>query len=133
MPRSTPPVGAGGKRPLDLQPQQCVSHVRGRHQSDTIVWIATGFRSEHRAAIDWLNERTDENTRFFGVEIQVVRIGGSLPAPAFKLVAQPNDWGKHKASTASSETSETAVGELGDQRGGRTQVGANHAWTHRPR
>jgi len=60
----------------------------------TIVWIATGFRSEHRAAIDWLNERTDENTRFFGVEIQVVRIGDSVPAPAFKLVAQPNDWGK---------------------------------------
>jgi hypothetical protein len=34
-----------------------------------IVWIATGFREEHRAALDWLNSRTDENTRFFGVEI----------------------------------------------------------------
>lgn len=72
----------------------------------TIVWIATGFRSEHRAAIDWLNERTDENTRFFGVEIQVVRIGDSLPAPAFKLVAQPNDWGKQvKAATSPGEGS----------------------------
>lgn len=68
----------------------------------TIVWITTGFRPEHRAAIDWLNERTDEDTRFFGVEIQVVRIGDSPPAPAFKLIAQPNDWEKQvkSASTA---------------------------------
>jgi hypothetical protein len=74
----------------------------------TIVWVATGFRAEHRAALDWLNDRTDENTRFFGVEIHVVRIGESEPAPAFKLVAQPNDWGKQvrAATVASSETSD---------------------------
>jgi len=30
----------------------------------TIVWIATGFRPEHRAALDWLNVHTDEDTRF---------------------------------------------------------------------
>jgi hypothetical protein len=60
----------------------------------TIVWIATSFREEHRAAIDWLNERTDEDTRFFGIEIDVVRIGDSPPAPNFRLVAKPNDWGK---------------------------------------
>lgn len=66
----------------------------------TIVWIATRFRPEHRAALDWLNERTNEDTRFFGVEIEVVRIGDSAPAPAFRLVAQPNDWGKQvKAAT----------------------------------
>ena len=58
----------------------------------TIVWVVTSFRPEHRAAIDWLNERTDEDTRSVGVEIQVVRIGTSAPAPAFKLIAQPNDW-----------------------------------------
>ena len=71
----------------------------------TIVWISTGFRSEHRAAIDWLNDRTNEDTRFFGVEIGVVRIGESMPAPAFKLVAQPNDWGKQvKAATSGSSS-----------------------------
>lgn len=85
---------------------QILTYAAGTNPT-TIVWIATGFRSEHRAAIDWLNERTDENTRFFGVEIQVVRIGDSLPAPAFKLVAQPNDWGKQvKASTAAGESTE---------------------------
>jgi len=66
----------------------------------TIVWVATGFRPEHRAALDWLNERTSEDTRFFGVEIEVVRIGESAPAPAFKLIAQPNDWGKQVKAAA---------------------------------
>jgi hypothetical protein len=60
----------------------------------TIVWIAPSFRPEHRAALDWLNSRTDEATRFFGVQIGVVRIGSSEPAPLFRLIAQPNDWEK---------------------------------------
>lgn len=60
----------------------------------TIVWVAAQFRAEHRAAVDWLNARTDENTRFFAVELGVVRIGASDPAPLFKLIAQPNDWEK---------------------------------------
>ncbi|GAB3263697.1 hypothetical protein GCM10027448_38980 [Nocardioides dilutus] len=73
----------------------------------TIVWIATGFRPEHRAALDWLNERTDDHTRFFGVQIEVVRIGESEPAPAFRLVAQPNDWEKsvRKTTAAAGEVS----------------------------
>jgi hypothetical protein len=75
----------------------------------TIVWVATGFRPEHREAIAWLNDRTDERTRFFAVQIEVIRIGDSQPAPAFKLVEQPNDWAKQvKAATAnpSGEVSE---------------------------
>lgn len=73
----------------------------------TIVWITTGFRPEHRAALDWLNEHTDPSTRFFGVEIEVVQIGNSVPAPNFKLVAQPNDWGKQvKAATGAGAVTE---------------------------
>ncbi len=70
----------------------------------TIVWVAAAFRSEHRSALDWLNARTDEGTRFFGVELGLVRIGDSAPAPAFKLVAQPNDWQKTvRAATTQSD------------------------------
>lgn len=58
----------------------------------TIVWIAPDFRDEHRQALDWLNEHTDEDTHFFGVQLRVVRIGSSPPAPLFELVANPNDW-----------------------------------------
>ena len=70
----------------------------------TIVWVAASFRAEHRAAIDWLNARTDEETRFFAVELGVVRIGQSDPAPSFRLVAQPNDWEKTvRAATSQAE------------------------------
>lgn len=66
----------------------------GGTNPQTIVWCAPSFRDEHRAALDWLNEVTDENTRFFGVEVSAVRIDDSRPAPMFRLVAQPNDWAK---------------------------------------
>lgn len=59
-----------------------------------VVWCAPRFRDEHRAALDWLNDRTDESTRFFGIEVGAVRIGDSQPAPLFKLIAEPNDWAK---------------------------------------
>jgi len=73
-----------------------------------IVWIAESFRSEHRAALDWLNERTDENTRFFAVEIGAVQIGNSPLAPLFTVVVEPNDWQKTvRSSTSVSIRSET--------------------------
>jgi hypothetical protein len=68
-----------------------------------IVWITRTFRDEHRAALDWLNLRTDADTRFFGVGISAVRIGDSLPAPLFQVVAKPNDWGKSIRARASQE------------------------------
>ncbi|WP_170037561.1 DUF4268 domain-containing protein [Georgenia soli] len=72
----------------------------------TIVWCAAAFRDEHRAALDWLNEHTEEGVRFFGVEIAAVRIGDSPPAPLFRLVAQPNDWTKrvHTENAAAAGT-----------------------------
>lgn len=66
----------------------------GGTNPQTIVWCAPAFTEPHRAAIDWLNEHTDEDTRFFAVEVAAVRIDDSRPAPMFKLVAQPNDWAK---------------------------------------
>lgn len=79
----------------------------GGTDPQTIVWCAPSFRDEHRAALDWLNERTDENTRFFGVEIAAVRIDDSRPAPLFTVVAQPNEWTKQvHAETSATPTSE---------------------------
>lgn len=65
-----------------------------------IVWVAPAFREEHRAAMEWLNERTDSNTRFFAVQVDVVRIGDSEPAPLLTLVVRPNDWGKAVKASA---------------------------------
>lgn len=60
----------------------------------TIVWIAERFTDEHRAALDWLNEITNERVSFFGLEIELWRIGESSIAPKFNVVSKPNDWTK---------------------------------------
>lgn len=70
-----------------------------------IVWVAPSFRPEHRKALEWLNERTDEETRFFAVKIEVVSIGDSSPAPLLSLVVQPNDWGKIVRRTTGRQSS----------------------------
>ena len=41
----------------------------------TIVWIAARFIEEHRSTLDWLNRITDESFRFFGLEVELWRIG----------------------------------------------------------
>lgn len=58
----------------------------------TIVWIAARFTDEHRAALDWLNRATGEDLNFFGLEVEVWKIGDSPLAPKFNVVSQPNDW-----------------------------------------
>jgi hypothetical protein len=60
----------------------------------SLVWIAERFTDEHRAALDWLNEITDDSFRAFGLEVELWRIGDSPPAPKFNVVAQPNEWAK---------------------------------------
>ena len=77
----------------------------------TVVWVAERFTEEHRAALDWLNERTAERINFFGLEIELWRIGESPVAPKFNVISQPNDWTRTVAETArqfqSGELSET--------------------------
>jgi hypothetical protein len=63
-------------------------------EAAVVVWLTKTFRPEHRRALDWLNERTDDQVHFFGVELELVRIATSPLAPVFRVVAQPNDWQK---------------------------------------
>lgn len=58
----------------------------------TIIWIAEKFTEEHRATLDWLNEITDSHINFFGLEIELWKIGNSPIAPKFNIVSKPNDW-----------------------------------------
>lgn len=74
----------------------------------TIVWIAQHFTDEHRAALDWLNEHTDEQINLFGLEVELWRIGESPIAPKFNVISQPNDWSRtiQQAASSSHEVSE---------------------------
>jgi hypothetical protein len=72
---------------------QVLTYAAGTDAS-TIVWIATSFREEHRQALDWLNQGTGDDAHFFGLELAVVRIGDSVPAPLFRVVSEPNEWQK---------------------------------------
>lgn len=76
---------------------QILTYAAG-HEAGTIVWIAKEFRDEHRAALDYLNGRTGEDTQFFGVVVEVWKIDDSRPAPNFDLVATPNEWRKESVS-----------------------------------
>lgn len=70
-----------------------ITYASGRN-AEIIIWIVKRARDEHRRAIDWLNENTDENIGFFLIEIELWQIEGSLPAPKFNVVIRPNDWAK---------------------------------------
>ena len=68
----------------------------------TIVWIADRFTEEHRSALDWLNEITNDRFNFFGLEIELWRIGSSPIAPKLNVVCKPNDWSRTVTGATSS-------------------------------
>ena len=74
----------------------------------TIVWIAQRFTEDHRAALDWLNEHTDDKINLFGLEIELWRIGDSPLAPKFNIISKPNDWSRtvQQAASGGGEVSE---------------------------
>lgn len=109
----------------------------------TIVWIAERFTEEHRAALDWLNERTDEKINLFGLEIELWRIGDSPIAPKFNIISQPNEWSRTVQQAASGEVSEhrqlqlrfwTAFKQYLERKGSavRCQKPAPQHWSNHP-
>lgn len=75
------------------------------HDASAAVWVAPDFRDEHRQALDWLNQRTDTGTEFFGVVVEALQIDDSRPAPNLRLVASPNDWRKTNVAAGTSSPS----------------------------
>ena len=118
---------------------QLLTYAAGS-QAALVVWVAPRFRDEHRQALDWLNTHTSEDIDFFGVELELLTIDGSLPAPHFKLVAQPNAWAKAtREATAAQPTErvlryqkffEAAIVEFKKQRPGVTSASrvGPHNW-----
>ena len=70
-----------------------ITYASGK-SADIVIWVVKSAREEHRAAIEWLNNHTDENISFFLVEIKLYQIGSSDIAVKFEVVEKPNDWTK---------------------------------------
>lgn len=70
-----------------------------------VIWVSEVVRDEHRQALEWLNQRTDTETQFFAVVVEVLRIDESKPAFNFKPIVFPNEWQKSKRQRISSPVS----------------------------
>jgi len=79
-------------------------------KAEIIIWVSQEVTEEHRSAIDWLNNNTNDKLEFYAVEANIIKIDNSKPALNFKLKAFPNEWTKSSGNTPTTATTET--GEL---------------------
>lgn len=83
------------------------------YDAKVIIWVVKDVREEHRQAIDWLNERTDEDTEFYLVRIELWQIENSPYAPKFEIISKPNGWTKTvRSSSESKELTKTKIRQL---------------------
>ena len=81
-----------------------ITYASGK-DADVVIWVVKHAREEHKAAVEWLNNHTDDKIGFFLCEIKLFQIGDSDIAPSFTVVERPNDWTKEiKKTTATNPT-----------------------------
>lgn len=71
-----------------------ITYASGKN-ANIIIWIAETARDEHRSAVQWLNEHTDDDISVFLITVKLVQIDDSKPAPIFEIIESPNGW--HRA------------------------------------
>ena len=73
-----------------------------------VIWVAETIRDEHRQALEWLNRRTDIETHFFALVVEVFQVDNSRPAFKFKPVVSPNEWQRATREAAERQESPRA-------------------------
>ena len=56
----------------------------------TVIWVASEMADAHWQAMHWLNQQQGA-AKFYGVVVELLKIGASKPAPYFKVVVAPGD------------------------------------------
>jgi len=80
------------------------------HDAEIVIWVVKDVRDEHKQAIDWLNDHTDEKLNFFAIKMELWQIGNSDYAPKFEIISKPNSWAKAiKTSQKKGEYSDTKL------------------------
>lgn len=83
------------------------------YDAKIIIWITKDFRDEHKNAVEWLNEHTDEEINFFLIQVELWQIDGSNPAPKFDIITRPNEWAKTiKQNSSNGELTKTKLLQL---------------------
>lgn len=80
-----------------------------------IIWIASQFSAEHRTALDWLNQITQSKIKFFGLELELWRIGESAMAAHFNRVTQPKSSTLNPPLSLPVESSDESVAALPEE------------------
>ncbi|MBN1233295.1 MAG: DUF4268 domain-containing protein [Candidatus Coatesbacteria bacterium] len=80
--------------------------------AEIIIWIVKEFTDDHKNAVNWLNEHTDENISFFLIKIEVWQIEDSKPAPKFQIIVSPNEWAKSLKEAYRGDMTETENNRL---------------------
>jgi hypothetical protein len=90
---------------------QLITYAAGV-EAQYVIWIVREVREEHRQAVDWLNEHTDEDISFFLVALELWQIGESDPAPKFSVVSRPNEWKKSVRTIPRDDLTDTKTKQL---------------------
>ncbi|MCP4575670.1 MAG: DUF4268 domain-containing protein [Deltaproteobacteria bacterium] len=81
--------------------------------AEIVIWIVKDIRDEHKQAVEWLNDHTDDKINIFAIRMELWQIDDSPYAPKFYVVSKPNDWAKAvKQSSAKSDLSDRRLMQL---------------------
>ena len=75
----------------------------------TIVWIATDFTEEHKKALDWLNDNTNEDLAFWGIQLELWQISDDTASMRLNIVSTPSTNVKTIKSKTNNETETTKL------------------------
>lgn len=82
-----------------------ITYTAGKN-AQVLIWIVERADNVHKVAVQWINEHTDENINIFLIQIKILRIGDSVPAPMFTVLEKPKDWPKQNKQVAVTKTNQ---------------------------